>query len=566
MFPVTLDPGYEGYDVGTNSARGQWGFEFGGALYVFGMEGNANNPPYAGDAKIHALKSLDSGATWTELDAANGPACPIYTSHGQSFTVALDSAASKVAVATLRATVNGSYVLTAQGLAVTFFDLAAGTWGATANHDIPTMGVKYKNSVANATREVMFQLVTRGANDYVLLYSGTPDTNSLGNLDGRAYTATFDGETFGAGTILPNQATDLTYYWPITAVPDPANGRTLLFYLEYPRFLQCVPLLDAGTFGGAQAITENVNISGSTGVVSDALIAEDQVWIAVWDDPSITEMRVYHAPLDTLAWTHSTVTTDATNSLVSVENFAWIGQFVGLGYANGTLMCAWAFTDDVDEDGAVIGHWRYAAAATSDLVWSAPATLFSAPAREFHQDNPSVRGFTAQIVYPFTATDGIGCLMVSLDEGDTLTESAQFELYPVGGTPVASVSVECSITILDVALVQVPIHNVWESGYIRQTGEGPKIARLGNADLWLRGDGPLIHQWKGLDGTPVVTPLLTDGGTVVTDMSASPGVVYQAKNDLKSENFTMRFETNALNAWMEISSFTAFYRPDLYVR
>jgi hypothetical protein len=69
-----------------------------------------------------------------------------------------------------------------------------------------------------------------------------------------------------------------------------------------------------------------------------------------------------------------------------------------------------------------------------------------------------------------------------------------------------------------------------------------------------------------LDGTPSVTPQLKVGSVAVTDMSATPGMVYEAKGDLKSENYTMRFETDAVDGYFELSSFTAFWRPDKFVR
>jgi hypothetical protein len=109
---------------------------------------------------------------------------------------------------------------------------------------------------------------------------------------------------------------------------------------------------------------------------------------------------------------------------------------------------------------------------------------------------------------------------------------------------------------------------VWESSYIRQPGElQAQTIRVGNADLWIRGDGALTHTWKGFDGTPSVTPTVMSAGcTVVTDLASTPGAVYQAKADIVSENCTFRFSMNAVGAWFELSGFRPYYRAGLWTR
>lgn len=112
------------------------------------------------------------------------------------------------------------------------------------------------------------------------------------------------------------------------------------------------------------------------------------------------------------------------------------------------------------------------------------------------------------------------------------------------------------------------VNQIWESGYVRQAGElESSTIRLGNAILWIRGNGTLAHTWKGLDGTPTVTPVVTGNGSVVTALSASPGIELQAKGDLcPVENCTLRFATNAVDSYFSLSGFIAYMRRSLYSR
>lgn len=108
---------------------------------------------------------------------------------------------------------------------------------------------------------------------------------------------------------------------------------------------------------------------------------------------------------------------------------------------------------------------------------------------------------------------------------------------------------------------------IWESSYIRRPGElGSKTIRVGNADLWIRGSGTLTHLWKGLDGTPSVTPTVMGAGSVTTTLSTAPGIELQSKADIMSENVTMRFATNAVGAWFSLSGFRPYYRQGLWTR
>lgn len=113
-----------------------------------------------------------------------------------------------------------------------------------------------------------------------------------------------------------------------------------------------------------------------------------------------------------------------------------------------------------------------------------------------------------------------------------------------------------------------PVTAVWESGLVRQGGElASETIRVGNADLWIRGNGTLIHTWKGLDGTPSVTPTVMGNGCVTTTLSAAPGIELQAKGDLHPvENYTLRFSVSQVNGYLSLSGFKAYMKPSLYSR
>lgn len=117
--------------------------------------------------------------------------------------------------------------------------------------------------------------------------------------------------------------------------------------------------------------------------------------------------------------------------------------------------------------------------------------------------------------------------------------------------------------------VATMINEVWESGYVRGPGEiQSQMIRVGNAHLWVRGAGALVHAWKGLDGAVSVTPvLMTAGDVVATTLSSAPGIDYFAKGDLSPvENFTLRFGVSAVGGSFSLSGFQPYMKPSLFVR
>lgn len=112
------------------------------------------------------------------------------------------------------------------------------------------------------------------------------------------------------------------------------------------------------------------------------------------------------------------------------------------------------------------------------------------------------------------------------------------------------------------------INSFWISGLTLGTGEmTSQMLRLGAANIWVRGAGPLGIVWRGPDNGQLVTSdLLTNQG-VTSDLSATPGLMYQTKLDFPHiENFTFGPGTNAVNAWFSLSGFRAYWRDDLFNR
>jgi hypothetical protein len=106
-----------------------------------------------------------------------------------------------------------------------------------------------------------------------------------------------------------------------------------------------------------------------------------------------------------------------------------------------------------------------------------------------------------------------------------------------------------------------PIHGIWESGYVRESNEIPsKTIRVGNADVWARGSGNLLLTAFGLDRS-------IQAGPDYLQLSTAPGIELASKFDLNPvENYTVRFETNALGSYFSLSGFRTYARPSLYTR
>lgn len=107
---------------------------------------------------------------------------------------------------------------------------------------------------------------------------------------------------------------------------------------------------------------------------------------------------------------------------------------------------------------------------------------------------------------------------------------------------------------------------IWESGLVRAASEFPsRTVRAGGLDLWIRGAGPLLTTVSGTDKQRFVQPQLSKKSGTFVQLEEHPGTFYQQKLDLsRIENYTVQFRTNSLDAWFELSSFTAYHKGDLF--
>ena len=117
--------------------------------------------------------------------------------------------------------------------------------------------------------------------------------------------------------------------------------------------------------------------------------------------------------------------------------------------------------------------------------------------------------------------------------------------------------------------VATPIHGIWESGLCRIVKEVESaMIRVGSMDVWAHGNTntpeDLLITIYGPDRKKSVTAVLKTSQGVPSRLTTEPGLSYMTKFDINQiENFTVRFETNAVDAWIELSSFKPYYKPDL---
>lgn len=112
------------------------------------------------------------------------------------------------------------------------------------------------------------------------------------------------------------------------------------------------------------------------------------------------------------------------------------------------------------------------------------------------------------------------------------------------------------------------IDSFWESGLVRGVSDfASRLIRVGALDLWIRGNGTLITTVFGPDKTQSVSPQLLTASGVPATLSPAPGTMYQEKFDLAHvENYTVRVETNAVDAWWELSELIGYAKQDLFNR
>src|SRR6185369_12495552 len=196
-YPVNIPPtDGTGSDIG-NATKGQFLFSTAAhTYYLFPRPSGGGIGLGAGDGNVHALKSTDSGATWSEMDSANapGPADFKRSVTNGDYTVLKDGNSVLVLLELFDVT------MTPTSLELYIFDLSSDTWSGPTTFLTPLPDWMRPGGV-DAGHLVSFQLVLVSSGSYLLFYSGPRETNL-----GRCYVATFNGMTFKSPIAIPSQS------------------------------------------------------------------------------------------------------------------------------------------------------------------------------------------------------------------------------------------------------------------------------------------------------------------------------------------------------------------------
>ena len=185
--------------------------------------------------------------------------------------------------------------------------------------------------------------------------------------------------------------------------------------------------------------------------------------------------------------------------------------------------------------------------------------------------DPPIAYTDSPYYYAIPASGGTPPYTFSVIEGDLpLGLSLDPATGVISGTP-ELVSPEPSILHLDPATRNdegAPIESFWESGLMRGVNEfESRMIRVGNLDIWIRGEGTLLTRVFGPDKTQAVSPPLLSASGVPAVLDPAPGMMYQEKFDLTHvENYTVRVGTNGVDDWWELSEITAYAKRDLFNR
>jgi len=431
-YPVTFQPAYKGFSLG-ESPIGQYGFEYLGAQYAFLFQAGFGTLGAPCDYKCHALRSADTGLTWTELDAAHAPFA------GEvGFGIVLDQATvvrdgATAVLLWVRASSSSAF----HGITTDTFDLSAGLWGTPADYAAPVLDVTLPR-IPVSNRAFVVQLIRRGTQDYILYYSGPGETVVTLNR-ARSYCATFNGTAFGAATKLPGQTGVDQDFRPLSAVADSAG------ITHFLRENQGAGLLGstvshtgmdaAGTFGATQILTDAQYWGVTQGIVSQLITVPAApghperlaccLSVDLGGPGFLANLNMYTAPAGALnpVWSDSLITGDNAFALCPAGNDP-LPASIALGYSNRTLACVWSVSADGSGDPDTF-DWYISQTDSGTLAWSAPAILETRP--YFSEAARSNQ------VYAYTMGAGIGILTVwASNSGDLI---ARFSLLAVPAIP-----------------------------------------------------------------------------------------------------------------------------------
>lgn len=124
------------------------------------------------------------------------------------------------------------------------------------------------------------------------------------------------------------------------------------------------------------------------------------------------------------------------------------------------------------------------------------------------------------------------------------------------------------------------IDNYWISGLVRSDADVlTSMLRIAAMDIWARGNAPLLSNGAtppvidvpsfnvtlfGPDGQQTVDVIIETTQGVPAALVESPGIIYGSQFDISQiENYYVKFGTNAVDAWFELSAFKPYFKPDL---
>lgn len=503
-FPVDIPATVSGWDMGSNNARGEFGFEYLGNQYLFLCQGGGNVP--FGDHKIHALKSTDGGNTWVDKGSIGPGAVPGF---GVSYTVMRDGAS--VYVIWVRA----SPGIVIDGISKVVYDLATDTFGGVTDYAAPILAPEFFDFPGDTSVLMFLRLVRRGPGDFVFYYSGPAEVSGVtGNKLSRLYCATFDGTAFGAAAELPNQVGSPRIFLGIGACVD-SSGNTRYTYMDNNPGpigfnVYHVAMDGAGAFGATQIVTNQGYLGLSPWTFSEPIVWGSSIGFAalINDDPASTTQsaRLYYASSAGTApvWSNSIISSDQATLPVPDPNRPILTPMVlSVADKGGNLHVFWTFTD-ANPDGFY--YFSVSPDVPPGFVWTAAASLFAVSLNPF---------FGADQVFSFPMTGGVGIVGVGIGARfpHSFDEVAQFYVYPESAVPVSASCNNPPAGSVGVAYT----HTLTASG-----GTPPYTFAITGGSL---PPGLSLHAATGvIDGTPTTAGVYPFQVTV-TDSAAATAVI-----------------------------------------
>jgi len=357
MAQVDIGTTLKGYDFSGNPALTPSGFEYLGNQYCFIHQGGSTSPN--SDGLIHAFKSTDDGATWTEQDTANAPFIGLNFSSGH--TICRDN--DLVYVIYIRISAGP----TIDGVSVVIYNLSTDLWvlPAVDYFPLPHAGPNCPMLGFMVASQIQICLIRRGSGDMIFYFSGQQET--VGGFDWpRVYYCTFDGTTFGTAVKLPDQATIADFFFPCAAAS--AGGIMHFSYTDGgttgPGFnVWHIAMNSSGTFGVVELITDAGYLLHTSGTFSAPIIFTtsaglEYIALAGLVNQDFThahqDQRLYYARtvsgIGAMTWHNSTISTGdygdrSDPSLLFWDNFEIQPTPISVAFENDIVMVAWMTTD-----------------------------------------------------------------------------------------------------------------------------------------------------------------------------------------------------------------------------